>query len=399
LAYNKTVKPGTYYVKVLQRGDEVHENNAQGGETLAEHLKSRLFPVEVFNGWHTQVFMTLGDQPLFGTLRIIVSRERGFDPKSELNKYIDILVDKIQNNEPCLSQDLIKFVANHKIDSPMLAMLCIYAYMNGESDLNDSAIGRMIDVLTALILRDNSHSPDIKAIELLGERYLGDEVVDKRELNGVPMLRLGVEAVSDAAMNAPSLITPYGMIDYAIESLNHGSVFTVFDWNETNVVNTSDSPVVVLVESLAKMIINGKGQNQRKALNAEQILNSSQQFLDQITENAKWAPPSVEVLKGAVSLAKRVLIYYKDKKKAVKLNEKILKQDAGKKMSVDAIQVNSKSSTTALYIANFITENPIMDIPTVSENLRIPQPVIERVLKVPTNPEEQNLDSGRRIDG
>lgn len=357
LAFNMAVPPGTYYIKATQ-------NNL-----------AQMIPVQVFTNWHSQVFMTLGEQPLYGTLRIILSRERKFDSRSVVNKYVDILTDKIQNNEGELSTELIKYVASHKRESPMLALLCIYAYMNGESDVNDDLIGRMIIVLNELILHNNSKSPDIKAIELLAEKYLGESNVSKKELNSVPMLRHGVQAISEAAMQWPSLIGSNGMLDYAIEGLQRSSVFTVFEWNESNVFQTFDTQIEILTESLTDMIIKSRGIIQKKRLDADQLLEASEKLLKKLMEKEVIKTDKANWFRNIFSTIRKAITSVREPKE--------IKSEENNINIVHAKEIisNDQSSETAVYIADYVLENPKMNIEEVSINLNIPKPTIERIIE------------------
>jgi hypothetical protein len=361
IAFNMAVQPGTYYIKVTQSEP------------------SQMIPVQVFANWHSQIFMTLGEQPLYGTLRVILSQERKFDSRNVVNKYIDILTDKIQNNEVELSTELIQYVANHKTESPMLALLCIYGYMNGESDVNDEVIARMITVLNELVLPNNSKSPDIIAIELLAERYLGKNEVNKKELSGVPMLRLGVQAISDAAMQCPSLIGHKGMLDYAIEGLQHNSVFTVFEWNENNVLNTFDNDFEVLTEALTSMIIKTKDLIQKKNFNADQILEASTIFMKKLEGNDILNNSRNKWYQKIYSAFKEILSSRTSQKQALEIPKPELSPNIDIQNAIN-IKNNNQSTTTAVYVANLVIENPTLSVEQISKNLNIPEPTVARVL-------------------
>ncbi|MFH7012371.1 hypothetical protein ACHRV5_10890 [Flavobacterium sp. FlaQc-52] len=364
IAFNLIVQPGTYYIKIAQNGP------------------SQMIPVQVFANWHSQIFMTLGEQPLYGTLRIILSPERKFDSRNVVNKYIDILADKIQNNEVELSTELIQYVANHKTESPMLALLCIYAYMNGESDVNDSVIERMITVLNELILPNNSKSPDIIAIELLAERYLGKNEVNNKELSGVPMLRLGVQAISDAAMQWPLLIGHKGMLDYAIEGLQRSSVFTVFEWDENNVLNFFDNNFEILTDTLTGMVIKAKGFLQKKNITADQILEASAIFLKNIEDNDTLNNSENKLYHKFYSAIKKIISFRRSVQPIKDLPESKpnINLDLNIQKNAENIKNNNQSTTTAMYVADMVIENPDMSIEQISKDLNIPEPTIARVL-------------------
>ncbi len=119
LAFNAKLPYGIYYL--IYRG-----------------IEQRQIPIYVFKNWHTQFFITLGEQPLFGSIRIFISNSRVFDPKEKINKYIDILLDKLQNRDYFIDRELMETVAIGKYESPMLGLICSYLYFKSSETKRDN---------------------------------------------------------------------------------------------------------------------------------------------------------------------------------------------------------------------------------------------------------------------
>ncbi|MGL4597839.1 MAG: hypothetical protein ACRCYO_09930 [Bacteroidia bacterium] len=188
----------------------------------------RQIPLYVFGNWHTQVFLTLGDKPLFGTLRVFLSAEKKFSRHNNTNKYIDIFLDKLQNNAMELTDELIDFAAQTKFESPMLGLLCAYLYLQSKNHKKDDVISQMVHNLNVLILKNNTASPDLRALEILAAKHFGYTDFSKLPVAGTPMFRAGFQAIRDAAIEDSALIRTHSLNDYLSENMYYDSPFTTF---------------------------------------------------------------------------------------------------------------------------------------------------------------------------
>lgn len=209
IAFNAVLPHGIYYL--IYHGKE-----------------PRQIPIYVFKNWHTQFFITLGEVPLFGTIRIFISKMREFNPKDETNKYIDILLDKLQNKDYSIDENLIEIVASGKYESPMLGLICSYIYLKGAQKKNDNLFYRISNNLRQVILKDNDESPDLQALDILLVEHLGNTNYSKRDVKGTPMLRIGFEAIKNASVKNNTLIPMNSINDFISETLYYDSPFNTF---------------------------------------------------------------------------------------------------------------------------------------------------------------------------
>lgn len=209
LAFNAKLPNGIYYM--IYRGDE-----------------PRQIPIYVFKNWHTQFFMTLGNVPLFGSTRIFISKQREFNPKENTNKYIDILLDKLQNGDYSVDEELIEFAAYGKYDSPMLGLICSYVYFKSPDTNSDRLFNIITQNMQNVILKDNDESPDIRALNILAANHFTKSNYKKTAVKGTPMLRIGFEAIQTASLKNRSLISKNSINDFISETLFYDSPFNTF---------------------------------------------------------------------------------------------------------------------------------------------------------------------------
>ncbi|NOS94452.1 MAG: hypothetical protein HOP30_21265 [Cyclobacteriaceae bacterium] len=209
LAFNAQLPHGIYYL--IYRGSE-----------------PRQIPIYVFNNWHTQFFMTLGEVPLFGTTRIFMSAKREFNPKAEANKYIDILLDKLQNGDYSVDEELIEIAAYGKYRSPMLGLICSYVYFKSRQTKSDDLFRIITQNMQRVILKDNDESPDLRALSILAAEHFDKTNYRKTAIKGTPMLRIGLEAIKNASLKNRALIPKNSINDFISETLYYDSPFNTF---------------------------------------------------------------------------------------------------------------------------------------------------------------------------
>lgn len=209
LAFNAKLPNGIYYL--IYHGSE-----------------PRQIPIYVFKNWHTQFFMTLGEVPLFGTIRIFIAASRVYNPKEESNKYIDILLDKLQNGDYSVDEELINIAASGKYKSPMLVLICSYVYFKSPQTKIDALFNIIAQNMKNVILKDNEESPDLRALNILATEHLGKTNLEKKAVQGTPMLRIGFEAIKNASISNRNLIVENSVNDFISETLFYDSPFNTF---------------------------------------------------------------------------------------------------------------------------------------------------------------------------
>jgi hypothetical protein len=366
IAFNIRIKKGGYFIRV------------------ASMLGIQLIPLYVFDGWHTQVFMTLSDRPLFGSLRIILSGQRKFEPEFDIrNKYCDILVDKIQNNDNSITNEIIEFVSSNEYESPMLALLCVYAYMNGTSDAFDAQISAMIAQLQRLSISENIQSPDLQAINLLAEMYLNEPNGVAGSISGVPMLRIGLESINDAAVKYPNLIQRSSVLDFAMERMNKSAAFTFFDWYDDNKVIQANEVEYQINLNLAELLPKIGRKHPKVQSRALALITSSEEILRKLEEDNKIKAETATYYHKAIRFLKGMFGADKEFQEPITAaNERLVEvAQANPQMTenFNRIMEDPRSSDIAIGVASYLMEHPDATEEQTSADLKVPQAIVSRI--------------------
>lgn len=209
LAFNAQLKPGVYYLFYTGKNP-------------------RQTAIYVYPNWHTQFFMTLGEEPLFGTIRIFLSPIRVFEFENDHHKYVDILMDKLQNRDFGLDEALLHLAANAEFVSPMLSLLCTYIYLSSQETKDDGLFRAITDNLQRNVLMNSEYSADLLALNLLAQKHNPDYTFSMGSVHGTPMFRIGFEAILQAALTNDSLIPQGSLNDYVSENLYYDSPVSTF---------------------------------------------------------------------------------------------------------------------------------------------------------------------------
>ncbi|WP_294823239.1 hypothetical protein [uncultured Flavobacterium sp.] len=203
--------PGTYFLRYRKRN------------------RSRMIPLTVYDGWYTQMFMMLASEPLFGSLRIFISRQSQFDADDEYNFYTDVCLDKLQNNDFSLNYFLLEQVAYGKFNAPMLGLVGTYMYLKSNADANDRLFDIIVGNLRERILNNADTSPDLLALNIL--RDFHHDI--KPDYKGVsytrtPMLRVAYDAIRRASATNRNLVAQGSLDDYIAEKQMFDSPYNTF---------------------------------------------------------------------------------------------------------------------------------------------------------------------------
>jgi hypothetical protein len=194
----------------------------------------RQVPVYVFESWHTQVFLVLDKEPLFRTLRMFVQKTTIFDPYDPANKFTDLLLSRLQHNNFTLEENLAEAIFRVCENAPMLSLLCAFFLVlnkNVKDKLHDEKIAELMKQLKRVNVRGADRIPDLDALSIIDElckkniTQLGEA---DRPLKGIPVLRIGYEAIKKSAVENPDLIRQKSLNDLVAEHLLSDSAFTTF---------------------------------------------------------------------------------------------------------------------------------------------------------------------------
>lgn len=191
---------------------------------------ARVVPIYVYENWYTQFFMTVAKEPLFGSIRIFISKHRNYNPADRNHIYIDYCLTKIQNNELELDDELLQKIAHNKYDSPMLGLLGAYIYLLSSETKNDFLFRKIVKNIQNKILKNSKDSPDIWALNLLSYEHFKKTLTneEKANISGTPMLRIAFDTVRRSAIKYPWLIPENSLNDHVAENQAFDSPYNTF---------------------------------------------------------------------------------------------------------------------------------------------------------------------------
>jgi len=190
----------------------------------------RQIPIYIYQGWFTQFFMTVATEPLFGTIRIFLSKHKRFDPSNKYHLFIDICLNKIQNEDYEIDQDLLYNIAYGKYDSPMLGLLGAYIYLKSKETKNDHLFRQIINNLQNKILVNSKDAPDIWALNLLSYEHFNETFTAETRayIAGTPMLRIAYDTIKKAGVKYKWLIPKGSLNDLIVEKQVVDSPYNTF---------------------------------------------------------------------------------------------------------------------------------------------------------------------------
>lgn len=206
------LKSGNYYLQYKKR------NHA------------RMVPIYVYENWYTQFFMTLADEPLFGSIRYFINRNSNFDSTDYRNSYVDICLDKLQNNDFTIDPNLLRNISYGKFESPMLGLVGAFLYFSSKESKDDTLFNIILHNLQTRILHNEGDSPDIMALKILAMEHSGNKVrIDKTpHYSRTPTLRIALDTIRRNANRFPWLVNEGSITDYIIEKQVFDSPFNTF---------------------------------------------------------------------------------------------------------------------------------------------------------------------------
>lgn len=185
----------------------------------------KLIPVQLFQGWQTQVFLIMHEKPLFDSLRVLMGNlHEGFNPDNELARQVDMALLKLENRSLILDKDILKTLAYGKWENPLLGILWCYLYtLNGNRD-QENLFEEITRNLRSRILFSNS-IPDLKAIDIITGKP-GDNQFENAD--PPPMFSVGFNEIVKRSYDSMALIRYGSTMSFLASKLYSKSVWTVF---------------------------------------------------------------------------------------------------------------------------------------------------------------------------
>jgi len=279
-----SLKKGNYYLQYKKRNH------------------SRMVPIFVYENWYTQFFMTLVNEPLFGSIRYFINAASNFDSADIRNSYVDICLDKLQNNDFTIDPNLLRNISYGKFESPMLGLVGAFLYFSSKETKEDYLFRLILENLQTRILHNQGESPDIMALKILAMEHFGESVKIEKYPNysSTPMLRIAFDIIRRNGNKFPWLIREGSIDDFIIEkqvfdspintfrplraatlkraSIEEERFHDPFDRNEKRYIEYFEIPRLKPIDQELEMLEEGKAYDQSKGQKAKREPEPMTQF-------------------------------------------------------------------------------------------------------------------------
>ena len=173
--------------------------------------KSRLLPVYLFDGWTTLVFITLGAEPLFSSMRVMMAPIGQFSDPSDRELFaMDYAADQFQNNRYRLTKEVAQTMLQGKFMNPLLGILFAYAALLGEDRTQDQTVQAVLHNLRNEI-SINAECPGIEVLSHMASQR-SKTAYKPRSFNSPPMVRASMKWLINAAIKEPELLPENSLI-------------------------------------------------------------------------------------------------------------------------------------------------------------------------------------------
>lgn len=195
--------------------------------------ENRELPIYVFRGWQTQVFITYNKGPKSDSITILMSRMgTGFNPDEKQQLAVDLALQSLKSGSGWLPNDAMQLLLHGKFENPILGLLGGHLLLRREemSPKPNSNRRNTIHIVLENLRMLIGDAPDVLALETRAS------LLFRNEVQGIamepPMIRLGNEALIQAAANNINLVPEDSEIARLAKYLYADSVWT--SWDLTN---------------------------------------------------------------------------------------------------------------------------------------------------------------------
>jgi hypothetical protein len=197
---------------------------------------ARQMPIPLFSGWQTQLFVMHNGRLLWEDMRLNTVSLDEIDSRRYRNPYDDHAIDirsakdmdvgllALQNNTPSIAPHLLDAYLNAKFQNPMLGLLGAYLmlmqYSRVKEDVDRDRIRLVLGNLKQLL----PDSADVVALQVMAQRWV--ELPFDAPVTGIPLFRIGTEALLGSAASNAALLTEGSLLDVVSDDIYGDTVWT-----------------------------------------------------------------------------------------------------------------------------------------------------------------------------
>lgn len=190
----------------------------------------RQVPVYILEGFHTQVFLFIDEQPVFASLRMFIQHEWKFDPYDLRNVYTDLLFVRLQNKDIAIDEGMVSAIKAGELPALMLHLLYAYIAVSTGNGSVEELTGVVMEELYKMHTCFQGPLPDWRALCILKEYTTKGIYSETAPVRGVPLINMGYQAIKNAAVLSANkdLIRESSLNDLITINALYDSLFTSF---------------------------------------------------------------------------------------------------------------------------------------------------------------------------
>lgn len=209
LAFHVPLKNGQYYLHYSGKG-------------------KREIPIYAFNGWQSQLFLTMREEPLFPTLKISTDRiTAGFRNDNLINYIMDASMQKMHNGIYFIPEKILEKLALGNWDNPMMGLLTAYVYFKSNKRDKDDLFRQLLNNYDRIIL-DDQQAPDLLALKLMAARYFNDSLPDYK-LSAPCMFMTGMKLAWEFAEQNVDIVDDNSFLELIVKKIYADMEWTSYE--------------------------------------------------------------------------------------------------------------------------------------------------------------------------
>ncbi|MDN3583846.1 hypothetical protein [Mucilaginibacter flavus] len=223
MAFHARLAPGSYYLHFAGRSRVAAWKEDKG-------QASREIPVQVFNGWQTQGFLTFRNGPVFSSMIFSLSSLNTLDRlnlqvQDEL-VMLEGVLRKFANGIYYLPPDMRQSLAAGKFGNPFLGIAAAYAYFKSTSNDQEAFFNTVMLNLSNLL---GTEAPDMQLLATLAAGHYSNLPVPQSTLQVPGMFAAGFSLVLRQQASSDALrIGPGSVAEKCLDRLYHDMLWTSY---------------------------------------------------------------------------------------------------------------------------------------------------------------------------
>jgi hypothetical protein len=199
--------------------------------------ENRCIPLYLFEGWQTQVFMTLAKEPIFGSMRLMMAHlHAGFSASDAVARAVDHTLSRLLNRRYTIPTAIERMLLDSKFENPLLGLLWAYAYLLGRREDKPLLLEQVLNNLEQSLFKSNDF-PDMQFLRYLFNRYVFHRV-EVKPITAPLLFSFSYDRLVEEAILEPALVVEGSQADLIATRLFLDSAIT--SWESPELAELAD---------------------------------------------------------------------------------------------------------------------------------------------------------------